>query len=101
MMEYYIYVSTGQILKSVRTSNLTFLKSRLKDGEFLGEGKVDDSKQMIVDGNVIDGQVSPEDRAPDVVAPFPIRLRTTQVDITKEELQSILDRLTTLENNKT
>jgi len=99
-MYYYIYDETGRIKRTGSTANKKRVQQNLKAGEFFGVGKANDSKQMVVDGKLVSAQVPLCKRIPDE----PITVVDTQTEdqpahITREQWQSILERLDKLEKN--
>jgi len=99
--DYYIYDSAGQILKSGVSKNLEKKKARLPRGQFLGLGKADDSKQKVVDGKLVDGQVPVEDRivwveqtAIQKITPTPLEAKIAKLS---NGLTKALKRITALE----
>ena len=107
-MTYTIYNKTREILRIVDCSQISSLL-QAKEGEYIMKGKANDSTQKIeFDGFDEEGQPinprvvdkTPEEIETDNPTPAEIPIGKQAAHITNEQLDSIFQRLNTLEKNK-
>jgi len=93
-MNYIIYNEDGVILRNVECPpGLANLQA--KEGEFIMEGTANDATQKIVDSKVVDKTT--EEIEADNPTPHKIPAEKQPAYITKEQWQSVLERIARLE----
>lgn len=92
-MSYIIYNEAGKILRVVQCSPAMSLLQAKKD-EFIMEGDADDATQKVVNGRVVNK--SPEKIETTKFLVIPIEKQPA--NITNEQWQDVLKRLSALEN---
>lgn len=94
MKNYIVYDNSGTILRTGCCSKGDFFL-QVGDGEFVMEGIANDVTQKIVDGKVVDK--TPEEIEADNPTPIPVPFEKQPANITNEQWQNILNRISELE----
>lgn len=94
MKNFIIYNSSGKILATGCCQDSDF-KMQAKNGEFVMEGIANDITQKIVNGKIVD-KTSEEIEHDEPTRP-PLPFEKEQAQITNEQYQAMLDRLSALE----
>ena len=95
MKEYIVYNTTGIILRTGSVSDDDFAK-QAQEGESVIEGSANDATQKIVGGKIVNK--TPEELEQNKPKIKKIPVENQPAEITKGQLQSILDRLAFLES---
>lgn len=94
MKHFIVYNSLGKILRTGTCQDNRFFYQACEN-EFVKEGQANDATQKIVDGKVVDK--TPEEIEADNPTPIPVPFEKQPANITNEQWQNILNRISELE----